>query len=358
MKDKIVFWGQDEKENDILVALRLRANDNKVDIWTFQKDKHPETFVDKMFQNWDDINPDEFEEPYLHIERDMSQPTLLPDEIRTKSTEIVARAETEWVFKVLSMKFAAELDAEIDALHTMINNLKEYDHEVWVNTQAFWEKISDKFRGRDINKEQSIALREKLNGCFSRLKDLRKAERFEEELQKNADKLTKQLDEQITYIKKGDVNLGDIFDALKTIQDEAKEARLSREARAMVRDKTNEAFELLREERKNIRNRRQDFRIKQLQETIEKLKVSIQRDHQDLEYQQNRNKMGSQLEVQLRDAKLNMLSKAIVSKEARLADMQRSLDELLQPANSSTTEQAPLASSPSDMTEELPNENA
>lgn len=66
MKDKIGFWGADQKDNDILVAL-LRANDNRVDLWAFPKDKHNEAFFDKMFQNWNDLNPDEFERTfYVH----------------------------------------------------------------------------------------------------------------------------------------------------------------------------------------------------------------------------------------------------------------------------------------------------
>jgi len=37
MKDRIVIWGQDEKDVDILIAIRLLQNSDIIKIWTFPK---------------------------------------------------------------------------------------------------------------------------------------------------------------------------------------------------------------------------------------------------------------------------------------------------------------------------------
>ena len=140
MKDKVAFWGTNENDEEVLIALRLRPTDSKVDMYLFPKEAHDEKFFESVFQNWDDIDPDKFEQPFTHMERDMSEPSLLPDDIRTKSTDIVSRAEREWTVRVLSLKLAQKLEAEIGELEAQVGEMTDYDPELWNLSKTYWDK--------------------------------------------------------------------------------------------------------------------------------------------------------------------------------------------------------------------------
>ena len=114
MKNTIVFWATNENEQEILAVLRLREHDNKVDFWTFDKAVLEEAFIEKMFKDWDVLTDADFALANTHEERKMSDGNLLPDEIRTKETDLVSRAEKEWFVKVLSLKLMQQLTLEID----------------------------------------------------------------------------------------------------------------------------------------------------------------------------------------------------------------------------------------------------
>ena len=113
MKDKIVFWGTNDKNQNVLVTLRLRAADNKVDIWMFDKTKITPEFADKMFEDWDSIDVDTLPEPYEYMEHDMSSPSILPDTILANNTEMINRAEKEWYVKILATKLSMKLQEEV-----------------------------------------------------------------------------------------------------------------------------------------------------------------------------------------------------------------------------------------------------
>lgn len=340
MKDKIVFWGVDEKDNDILVAMRLRTNDNRVDLWAFPKDKHSPAFFDKMFQNWNDINPDEFEQPFTHIEQSMWQPTLLPDSIRTTNADIIARTEKEWYIIILSIKLTEQIESEINELQAQIDATNEYDSKLWDQTVAFWNRVGQHFQARDLNRDQSGLLRDKINLIFDRLKLLRRTDNreFEAESQKNVQQILDSIAEQLVFLEEGRREPNEVFDNLKRIQEDTKDTRLTRDRRTEVRDSLNQAFEAVRTERQNSKNKRIDLRIKGLKEAIDKMTKSMNFDQKELEFQETRiANTNGKLETQLREAQIQMLQSKIESKREKIGDMLKTYNDLLLKTNEQST---------------------
>ena len=331
MKDRIAFWGTDDLEKDILVTVRLRAEDNRVDIWTFPKETLDQQFVENIFQDLKSVDFDKLPQPHTHIEQDMSQPSLLPDNIKARNTDVINRAEKEWYVRVLSTKLLAKLSAEVEELTTQVKTLTDFDKEAWNVTQKFWEKVNGHYESRDLDREHAGALRDKLNVSFAHLKSLRKVEskQFQEEAKEVAEKIRHELEQFAQAIASKRSNLGDIFESLKKLQENFNVAKLSREIRNELREKINETFEAVKQARKTANNNRFQGRIDGLKKVVANMEKLIREDEKELQFQQNRiSQSGGQLEIQLREAKILLVKSRLESKQEKLKDMQNTLDEL------------------------------
>jgi hypothetical protein len=51
MKSKLVIWGQ-QNDQKVLLAIALRANDNKIDTYVFPESMVTEEFSNKMSTDW------------------------------------------------------------------------------------------------------------------------------------------------------------------------------------------------------------------------------------------------------------------------------------------------------------------
>lgn len=330
MKDKIVFWGTDEKENDILVTLRLRATDNKVDIWSFPKEGLTDEFVDKMFKDWDDIEVENFPASAVYIEHDMSEPSLLPNTIRAKNTDIVNRAEKEWYVKVLSAKLSSNLEAEIGQLWAQVEGLNEFDKELWATSKAYWDKVNQHFTSRDLAREHAMHLRDKINACFDKLKSFRGTSNEDWTANVNAtvEKYTAKIEEITQQIDKSK-SLAGLFDQLRQIQEELKDVQLNKEGRIKLRAMLNEAFENIRGERKTSRNSRLEQRVAGLENALKRMEDTVEKDKESLNFQQSRiENTSGKLEAQLREAKISMIKSRLDSKLVKLEDMKKTLADL------------------------------
>lgn len=332
MKDKIALWGTDEHDNDILIVLRLRVDDNCVDIWTFQKMQLDIPAADALIQDWEKIDPLNLPQPNKYIQQDMGQPSLLPDHIRTKNTDVISRAEKEWFVRVLSTKLRAKLNAEIEQLQAQTEALTDYDKEVWDLAQNYWQKVSLHFQSRDLNRDDASLLRDRINACFAKLKSLRKEDnvKFDQEAKANLIMLTVELDKLNAKINnKRDSNLNDVFESLKKMQARLQQMRLSKEVRNEIREKIDATFEALRNERKKERNNRHQVRINGLNDVIGKMEKSAAIDEAELKFQESKmGQLGGQLEVQLREAKILMIKSRLDSKLEKLNDMRSTLQQV------------------------------
>lgn len=350
MKDNIVFWGANEKDEKILVALRLRAADKKVDIWTFDEKICKKEFVDSMFADWDKLDISSFPKDHVFIERDASSPELLPAQIKTSTPEnadLISRAEREWTVKVLSLRLYEMIRSEVLALKEQVMSLTAYDKGSWDSCKAYWDKIMTNHNDRNLNREQASELREVVNTSFERLKELMADtnKQYEEESQANFFQITKKIDELQADFEKNPNKAKSTFNELRKLQGNMKDLRLNRSAYKDIRSKMNKAFEAVKKGMAQSNLGHFEKRVKGLKSAIDKMQKSIDWDRGSIDFQNKRSNSvhAGQLEMQLRDAKIKMINARIESKQAKLDDMTKTLATLEKKLKKAAPKEKPAA---------------
>ncbi len=338
MKTRIVMWGTNEKDEKVLIAIALRAADNVVDIYTFPFENTSEEFYNLMLNEWRESHEVHFPEGHGHIVRPLTaSDSILPVELKVDRTDIIQRAQTEWHFVVLSNKLYQSFHTELTDIIDKIKNSSIYKNQLWEEMKESWEKIQKNIFDKTLMREHGQQLREMTNDIFTQLKNMRKdmdseVDRVSREI---ADKFNQKLDEVEDKIKSG-LGLQPLFNDLKRLQQEFKDAELSRNDRSKIWKRIDVAFKQVKEKKfgdKGAKDTsaldRLNRRYEGLLSAIDKMEKSIKRDDKDKSFQDDRiaNTEG-QLEAQIRMAKLKMIDERINSKNEKLAEMQKTKMEL------------------------------
>jgi hypothetical protein len=331
MKSKIVLWGNDAQDEKILIAIALRAEENKVDIWTFPESVATEDFYQQMMKEWRDGAGLELPEPHTHLERELSvTESLLPDDIKVERTDSVQRAQTEWHFIVLSSKLHHAYAAELEELKEKVEKLEDFDQAMWGTLKEFWGKLQEQVRERNLFRDHADKLRNHTNALFSKMKELRSKMdgEFEQVSQEAHDKFMAAIEEIEKKMSEGS-RLRGLFEDLKNLQSDFRSTKFTREHRSKVWDKLNAAFKKVKQKRFGNRSddgssqhQRLQRRFDGLLSAIGKMESSIWRDRKDLEFQHHKiDTTHGQLEAQIRQAKIVMIEERVRSKEEKLAEM-------------------------------------
>ncbi len=93
MKSKLVLWGTTEQNDRVLIAMELRAEDNKVHTWLFPEGIASPEFSQQMVNDWRNGATVAFPEGFTHTATDLSMTdTLIPEGITVERPELVQRA--------------------------------------------------------------------------------------------------------------------------------------------------------------------------------------------------------------------------------------------------------------------------
>ncbi len=338
MKTKLVLWGTKAEEQKVLIAISLRALENKVDIYTFPEEIVTEAFGKQLMDEWRLGKEVSFPEGYTHLEKDLSMTEgLLPDELKVSRGDLIQRAQTEWHFVVLSAKLNEAYQSEFSELKEKIEQLGAYDSATWNTLKTFWGKVQTQVRDKNLFREHANSLRDGVNDLFAKLKDLRST--MDDEFNKTSDehfkKFSSTLEDIETRVKEG-MNLTVIFDELKKIQREFKDTKFTREHRSKLWQRIDDSFKTVKEKRfgNNAYNDsspldRIQKRYNGLLNAVGKMENSIKRDKDDLSFQNHKvEKSEGQLEAQIRQAKIKMIEERISSKEEKYNDMLKTKAEL------------------------------
>ncbi len=338
MKTRIVIWGTNEKEEKILVALELIEQEDLVKIYSFPENIVTEVFFQDMMNQWREKKEVTFPEGFIEIERPLSiSESLLPDEIKVTRTDVIARAQTEWHFVVLSTKLSKAYHSELEDLKEKIEHLKSYDAKMWNSLKTLWSKVQARAQDHTLFKGHFHNLRNTTNELFSKLKELRKKmdEEFTSQSKKSMDEFMSAVDEIGEKAKKG-MRLQPLFEELKGLQRKFHDTKFTREHRSKVWDKIDGMFKHVKEMRFGSdanSSQSQTDRIKKrlsgLINALNKMQTSIQRDKEELAFQNKRiESTDGQLEAQIREAKIRMINERVESKEIKLKDMLKTKDQL------------------------------
>ncbi len=331
MKTKLVLWGSNAQDERVLIAMQLRAADNKVDILTFPEKVATEEFAQQMMNEWRDNKEVALPEEHTTIERELTvTESLLPDDLRVEKGDIIQRAQTEWHFVVLSSKLFDVYRGELEDLRQKINAADRYENSLWDNLKSFWDKVQEQVKDRNLFKDHADALRDNTNELFSHMKTLRA--KMDEEFRNRSKELMETFHKTIDDIHErmsSGTRLAPLFEELKDLQRKFRDARFTREHRSKVWNKLDSAFKAVKEKRfgkdalqdssplQRI-NRRYDGLIS----AIEKMQRSIKRDQDELTFQRKKiETTDGQLEAQIRQAKILMIEERIRSKEEKLNEM-------------------------------------
>lgn len=337
MKNRIVLWGTDENEKKVLIALELQVKENKVDVHTFPEELATEVFYNQMMNQWRNNEEIAFPEGSKKEERVLTvSGNLLPESIKVERTDIINRASSEWHFSVLSSKMYEMYKGEVDALKDKVEQLTEYDKDLWNEMKAFWEKVQGQVKEKNLYREHANTLRKSSDLVFDMLKKLRKVldAEFEKLSSEAVNGFFGKMDQIEGKIDKG-LGLKPIFEELKKVQSEFRDAKFTRDDRNKVWKRLDAAFKTVKEKRFGDAGEAQSAtsrlqrRYDGLMSAVDKMQRSINRDKSDKNFQDKRiGQTGGQLEAQLRQAKVKMIDERISSKQLKLDDMMKTKIEL------------------------------
>ncbi|MEO1437072.1 MAG: hypothetical protein AAFV80_16140, partial [Bacteroidota bacterium] len=276
---------------------------------------------------------------YQHHESDLTvAESFLPENVKTTQTDLIMRAQTEWHFVVLSTKLNRAYQSELEDFKDKIGQLTKYDSALWENLKQFWDKVREQVREKNLSRGHADALRDQTNRLFSRMKELNA--KLNEEFVSKAEETKQQFETQLADIEarlQKNENLNRLFEELKEIQRNFKNAKLTRDIRTQLWNRIDAVFKAVKVKRfgpesvsGNSKLDRLKRRFEGLLNAIKRMEDSIRRDDNELKFQ--RRKINSsntgQLESQIREAKVQMVQQRINSKKEKLEDMLKTKGQL------------------------------
>lgn len=343
MRSRIVLWGENEKDEKVLIALELLAAENVVDIHVFPESQATELFYNLMMNEWRNGNDVEFPENHEVIQRPLTAAdSLLPDSLKVARADVISRAQTEWHFVVLSSKLYQAYKSELEDLKERVEGLTKYDGGLWEELKGFWGKVQQQMRDKNLFREHINYLKEETNGLFDKLKEHRKT--LDDKLKVKSEEASQKIEETLNdieaKIEKG-LGLKPLFQDLKDLQNRFKDADLIRKDRNRLRKQIDKAFKVIKEKRFGDSSSNSDNKLSRIQrrydglvKAISKMKSSIGRDKKDIEFEERRiSSTDGQLEAQIRTAKLKMIKERIDSKQEKLDEMLKIEENLVKQIN-------------------------
>ncbi len=335
MKTKIVLWGTDANNGKVLIAMELRPEHNKVDLFTFPSAIVNDEFTTQMMDKWRNGEEVAFPEGHTHIERELTvADSILPDDLKADRTEVINRAQTEWHFIVLSSKLNQAYHSELEDYKDKVEKMTAYDASAWDNLKAFWGKVQGQVQERMLSREHADLLRDGINDLFTKLKDLRTSlnNEFEQKSSEVHTRFMATLDNIEERIKTNP-KAPSIFEDLKKMQADFRNVRMTREHNNQIWARIDDSFKAAKTGKfgeQAINNSPQDSsaagrvqsRLDGLNAAIQKMEITLKRENDELDFQKKKiATTDGQLEAQIRQAKMRMVQERATSIQEKLNGM-------------------------------------
>ena len=316
MTKRIVSWGFKDDEKRFF-GLALREEENEIDIYSFPAEIVTEAFSNLMKNEWSAGKEAAFPEGFEHICHPFTEADNLMPQNMSINKFTMQDTQNEWHFILLSAKLKRNFINELEGIEEKINNRTEENaQEVWQELKKFWGTLEKSLHDRVLWKDHAASLRKKVNALFSELKKIR--EKIVSEELERANKIKSEFFERIEDINKkfeGGLAVGPLFSELIKAQKDFKATKIPFQLRSPVYKKFEELFQKLRGksnaqgvEGKSDRLQRLKNRINGLHSSIGRIQKSLQYEDRNLQFENKRiAKTESQLEAQIREAKIKMI---------------------------------------------------
>ena len=346
---KLVFKGQAQslpegqtEPQTALLTLELVPENNEVHVRLLQDDLATDENLQVLQEAWPKGELPSFlaEVPAKVYQLSATEPMFPAFEDLSFEGFEEERQRHEWLLLVLSEKLFQTYRSELDELQDRIEAMDTYDRNIWDELRAFQNKVQEQHKSRNLSNEKNEQLRGQINPLFTRLKELRAEEdsRLQAASSELLDKLNEELGRIETVLYGPNPYLNSVFNDLREVQKSYRAQSLPRSSRNEIWDRIDKAFKFLKEKRaQNQQNagqadQRLGKRIEGLKEAIARMVQSIERDERDLSFQSRRadSSTANQLEAQLAEVRIKLVKDRVESKNEKLADMRKTLQELEQ----------------------------
>ena len=332
MTNRHVFTGHNEEDTPVLVAMELHLREKQVTFLLFPREGLDEGFAKRLHDDWTAGKPLEFPIEPTRVEHSAEEESLLPMSIKADEPELIRRVQNEWTLKLLSFKLYESINNEVSSMHGNMEELAGYSQELWDKVKKTWDTVGNHAQDYNLSKKHTSELRDRINSLFTELKKRR--ESGQDELAEASASLKVRYEQNIKDIQEaaagGKDRVNQLFDQLKRLQKEIKDASMTHRDRRTLWGKLDGAFTLLKTEKQQLWHSHLANRIAGLERAVNGMQSSIDRDRGNINWESRKLEGGGigQLEHQLRQTRLKVMEDRIGSKEEKLADMHRTLQSL------------------------------
>ena len=159
MRSRIVVWGTNSKDEKVLLAIALNADDNKIDIWSIPEKEITEEFYNLMMSEWREGKDLEIPNTAEHRVNELTMADgILPDDIRVERSDIIQRAQMEWHFVVLSSKLYRNFKTELEDFSDRVKRMELFDQGVWDELKGLGEGVQKHIYDKNLFRDHSDSL--------------------------------------------------------------------------------------------------------------------------------------------------------------------------------------------------------
>lgn len=331
MINRYVFTGRNAADVPILVGMELQLKQKQVELLVFPREGLAEEFAKSLGETWEKGEALEFPVEPERLIRSAEEEHLLPMDIKADRPEIISRLQNEWTLKLLSYKLYESIGEEISSLQKTVQELGSYSQDLWDKAKTTWDQVGNHAQDFNLSRNHATELRDRINKLFEQLKKMREGGQVEFEHASSA--LREQYEKTLEAFQgrlRENPRVNELFDQLKSLQKEIKEARLTHRDRRTLWKTLDDSFEFLKNQKENLWQSHLGNRIHGLEDAMRKIQSSIDRDRANIDFEVRKLASGrvGQLEQQLRATRMKVMEDRIKSKEEKLVDMEKTLQSL------------------------------
>lgn len=282
MNTRLVMWGEIATDRKALITFNLEEENAKIHIYAFPRENVTKEIQDALFVEWKNGGEFTFPDTAIHWEIDANSDTILPENMKVERLDTVLQSQHKWGKKLMSAKINQLLTDEVKLLEEKASVVAEYDQTLWDKAKTQWEKIASYQKKSEITWEQTAVLKDKINTVFEALKAVKRINSENDDqanavLVKSYYKRIEDLQSKLIYNDQWKF----IFEELKKIQAELKEATIRWNHKRNLYNQVNAIFDDLRKYRMTEVISKTKERINQLSKILDGLKDSIARDNEN-----------------------------------------------------------------------------